>query len=63
MAGILCGQEEEQEKSAGGGPGWARALAILPPTSLTGHPSFLPAVIRGVTTKDLYPEFGLDMND
>ncbi|KAF6328212.1 SWI5 homologous recombination repair protein [Rhinolophus ferrumequinum] len=21
------------------------------------------AVIRGVTTKELYPEFGLDMND
>ena len=63
MAGRLCGQQGKQEKSPGGGPGRARALAILPPTWLTGHPSFLPAVIRGVTTKELYPEFGLDMND
>lgn len=33
------------------------------PTPPTGHSSFFSAVIRGVTTKELYPEFGLDMND
>lgn len=34
-----------------------------PPPSLLSPPSCLSAVIRGVTTKELYPEFGLDVND
>lgn len=38
------------------------------PPSLFSHqtfifPSFPSAMIRGVTTKELYPEFDLDMND
>lgn len=31
--------------------------------SPTGHSFFLSAVIRGVATKELYPEFGLDVSD
>lgn len=41
----------------------ARDVALLPSAPATGWSSFLSAVIRGVTTKELYPEFGLDMSD
>lgn len=43
-----------------------RPLALLPLSSsgcASLLPSFLSAMIRGVTTKELYPEFGLEMND
>lgn len=61
VAGELCWQLGEQEKGAGAGAGWSGFGHS--PASPTGHPPFLSAVVRCVTTRDLYPEFGLDMSD